>query len=59
MFDENSKVPTQAVVAHVVHGQLQSGVKLTKQGDLVPSAEAESMEPNHDEIAEANVEAKV
>ncbi len=28
---------THAMVAHVVHGRLESGVKLTKQGDLVPS----------------------
>ncbi len=44
-FDDDSEVTTHAMVAHVVHGRLESGVKLTKQGDLVPSAEAESTEP--------------
>ncbi len=50
MFDDDSEVPTHAVVAHVLHGRLQSGVKLTKQGDLVSSVEAESTEINHDEL---------
>lgn len=54
LHDDDSEVPTQAVVEHVVHGRVHRGVKLTESGGLVPSAEAESTEPNLAAIIEAD-----
>ncbi len=44
-MDDDSEIPTEKVVEHVVHGRLASGVKKTDRGDLVSCAEAETAEP--------------
>ncbi len=46
VVNDDSEVPTHAVVEHVVHNRLAKGVTVTETGALAPSAEAESAEPN-------------
>lgn len=43
---DDSEVPTWAVVEHVVHGRIAEGVKVSENGKLVPSGEAETAEPD-------------
>ena len=51
--EDDSGIPTWAVVNHVVHGRVAEGVKVTDAGKLVPATEVESSQPEPGDLAKA------
>ncbi|KDQ50960.1 hypothetical protein JAAARDRAFT_707172 [Jaapia argillacea MUCL 33604] len=55
-FEDDSNLPTEAIIAHVMNSELLEGVEVTSDGDLQANMEADSNEEVVEEVVEGGRE---